>query len=160
MRWWRFMMPKTKQRNNKIKRTDKMTRIKNYILFLMSLPLICLGLTFLAIISPTPVPTATPQPAPPTVPPAPTPLKHRKFMAQIKCERFIKNRLVSPSSAKFSNTKSYKVNDKPMNYHVVTGIVESQNRLGVLLRSEYRCDAHYLPDNPSLWILDYLDITD
>lgn len=79
-------------------------------------------------------------------------------MAQIKCERFIKNRLVSPSSAEFSNAKSYKVNDEPMNYHVVTGVVESQNRLGVLLRSEYRCDAHYLPDDPMLWVLDYLDI--
>jgi hypothetical protein len=81
-------------------------------------------------------------------------------MAQIKCERFIKDRLVSPSSAKFSNEKTYKVNGKPPNYHAVTGIIESLNRLGVPLRSQYRCDLHYLPDNPGVWILDYLDIED
>jgi hypothetical protein len=32
--------------------------------------------------------------------------------------------------------------------------------MGVLLRSEYRCDVHYLPDDPNRWILDYLDIED
>lgn len=140
---------------------EKMSRTQKNLLFLMSLPLICMALTFLALISPEPAPPATPQPtAPPTVPPAPTPLKHRKFMAQIKCERFIKARLVSPSSAEFSYEETFSSNGKPLNYHAVTGIVESQNRMGVRLRSAYRCDVHYLPEDSSTWILDYLDIDD
>jgi hypothetical protein len=67
---------------------------------------------------------------------------------------------VSPSSAKFNNEEAYGVNGEPANYHAVTGVVESQNRMGVWLRSEYRCDVHYLPDDPTLWVLDYLDIGD
>lgn len=143
-----------------MKRTDKMKRTKNYILFLMSLPLICLVISFLDFIAPDPTPTATPHPAAATVQPVPTPLKHREFMAQIKCERFIKGVLVSPSSAKFSNTETYGRKDKPLNYHAVTGTVESQNRMGVWLRSRYRCDVHYLPNDSKLWVLDYLDIED
>jgi hypothetical protein len=139
---------------------EKMTRTQKNILFLLLLSLACLCLMFVVIVSPTPAPEATPHPAIPTVPPVPTPLKHREFMAQIKCERFIKDRLVSPSSAEFSNAETYKINDEPLNYHAVTGIVESQNRMGVWLRSGYRCDVHYLPGQPMTWVLDYLNIDD
>lgn len=139
----------------------KMTRNQKTILLLMSLAVLCLCSFFVALI-PSDISTAPAAPlsTAPAIPPAPTPLQHKKFMAQIKCERFIKNRLVSPSSAKFSNVKSYTVNGEPMNYHAVVGVVESQNRMGVLLRAKYRCDAHYLPDDPTLWVLDYLDIED
>jgi hypothetical protein len=56
------------------------------------------------------------------------------------------------------NTRSYTINGKPANYHAVTGVVEAQNSFGVLLRSTYRCDVHYIPERPLEWILDDLDI--
>ncbi|MHC4687255.1 MAG: hypothetical protein ACYTEW_23535 [Planctomycetota bacterium] len=150
------MMPKTK----------KMTPNQKIILILMSITALCLFALFVALI-PSVYPTApSPPPAAPTplpvnvVPPVPTPLKHRAGGAILQCRQFIRDRLVSPSSAKFSREKPYRVNDEPMNYHAVVGIVESQNRFGVLLRSEYRCDTHYLVDDPNEWVLDYLDIED
>jgi hypothetical protein len=96
----------------------------------------------------------------PPITPGPTPLKHRAAGAIVQCRQFIRDRLVSPSSAEFSYEEAYKVNGKPLNYHAVTGIVESQNRLGVRLRSSYRCDVHYLPNQPGVWVLDYLNIDD
>ncbi len=143
-----------------MKKTKKMTSGQKIILGLMFLVVVYLCAIFVALIPP----SASPSPTNPITHPTsainqtPTPLQHKKFMAQIKCERFIKDRLVSLSSAKFSNTKTYKANGQPANYHVVTGIIESQNRLSVLLRSEYRCDLHYLAADPSVWVLDYLDI--
>jgi len=143
-------------------KTKKLTSSQKIILIFMSLIALCLFAFFASLIPKTSPPNMPPTlaPIPSPGPVVPTPLQHKKFMAQIKCERFVKDRLVSPSSAKFSHEKTYKVNGEPMNYHAVTGIVESQNRLGVLLRSQYRCDLHYLPDNPGVWILDYLDIED
>jgi hypothetical protein len=40
----------------------------------------------------------------------------------------------------------------------VTGLVQSQNRLGVLLQANFRCDLHYIPDRPTEWVLDNLVI--
>jgi hypothetical protein len=143
-----------------------MNRNQKTILILMLSAVLCLCGVAVALIpaNPPKFPPAQPGPiASPTltiVPVGPTPLQHRAAGAILQCRYFIKDRLVSPSSAEFSHEEAYRVNDEPMNYHAVTGIVESQNRLGVLLRSEYRCDAHYLPDDPNKWILDYLDFED
>lgn len=126
----------------------------------MLLCALCLCALAIALAPIAPQANSTPSP-PPTLtiaPIGPTPLKHRAAGAIIQCRQFIKDRLVSPSSAEFSNEVAYRVNDEPMNYHAVVGVVESQNRLGVLLRSEYRCDVHYLPDDPGVWALDYLDV--
>ncbi|MHC4792128.1 MAG: hypothetical protein ACYS8Y_11980 [Planctomycetota bacterium] len=138
-----------------------MTRNQKVILILMSLALLCICTFILALIPVSPTASINPSQTPTlAINLTPTPLQHRKAGAIVQCRQFIKDRLVSPSSAKFSSEQSYKVNGKPPNYHAVTGIIESLNRLGVPLRSQYRCDLHYLPDNPGVWILDYLDIED
>jgi hypothetical protein len=141
----------------------KMTRIQKIILLLMTLTVLCLCVSIIALTpsSPPITPdTKGPSQVSPPAPPAPTPLQYRAAGAIAHCRQFIRDRLISPSSANFSREKSYKVNGEPLNHHAVVGIVESQNRLGVLLRSEYRCDTHYLPDDPGVWVLDYLDIQD
>jgi hypothetical protein len=139
----------------------KMTLVQKTILILMLSTALCLC----AIIALIPLDTPgflpiNPTPSLTIVPIGPTPLQHRAAGAIIQCRQFIRGRLVSPSSADFSYEEAYRVNDEPINYHAVTGIVESQNRLGVPLRSEYRCDLHYLANDPGIWILDYLDIED
>lgn len=143
-----------------------MSRSQKIILILMFLMTLCLCALLIIALASSPIPK-NPLPAPPTSPtaaptvlPIPTPLQHRAAGAMIQCRQFIKDRLVSPSSAEFSNEEAYKVNGEPLNYHAVTGIVESQNRLGVWLQSRYRCDVHYLPGQPMSWVLDYLDIED
>lgn len=142
----------------------KFTNTQKTILFLMLITSLCLCAIALALIpslpSSPPAASTPSQHTAPTAPPLPTPLQHRGVRAIYQCRQFIRDRLVSPSSAEFSYEEAYKVNGEPMNYHAVTGIVESQNRMGVLLRSEYRCDVHYLPDDPGLWVLDYLKIDD
>ena len=138
----------------------KMTRRQKTILIILSLPILCLCSIIMATIPPTESSQNSSLPPTLTINQTPTPLQHKKFMAQIKCQRFVKDRLVSPSSAKFSNEQSYKVNGEPLNYHAVTGVVESQNRMAVRLRSQYRCDTHYSVSDPGSWVLDYLDIED
>lgn len=145
---------------------NKMTPAQKIILILLSLTALCLCALAIALapIVPQDSPAAPPTnytPSPPTltvIPVAATPLQHRSAGAIIQCRQFVKDRLVSPSSAEFGYEEAYKVNGEPMNYHAVVGVVESQNQIGVWLRSEYRCDVHYLPDQPTLWVLDYLDI--
>jgi hypothetical protein len=102
------------------------------------------------------IPTLTP-PLPSPIP-QPTLLQHNRVMAQIKCERFIKAQLKAPSTAKFYATKTYARENKPRNYHAVTGIVEAQNSFGIPIRSNYRCDVHYIPERPLEWILDGLEM--
>jgi hypothetical protein len=144
----------------------KMTLTQKTILILMLSTALCLCAIALALAPSGPpgfppiAPAPTLSPVVTIAPVGPTPLKHRAAGAIVQCRQFVKDRLVSPSSANFSNEKAYKVNGEPPNYHAVTGIVESQNRMGVLLRSEYRCDAHYVPNDPGVWVLDYLNIED
>jgi hypothetical protein len=142
-----------------------MTRNQRIILFLMVIIVLCLCASVLSLIPSSLIPsspavTSPAQPATPTVPTGPTPPQHRAAGAIVQCRQFVRDRLVSPSSAKFSYEEAYKVNGEPLNYHAVTGIVESQNRMGVRLSSQYRCDTHYLPDQPGVWVLDYLKIED
>ena len=144
----------------------KMTPPQRTIIILMILVALCICAIVVIIIPAGSLP-AEPANVPPSpsptlaiIPTAPAALQHRSAGAIIQCRYFISDQLVSPSSAKFSREEAYKVKGEPANYHAVTGIVESQNRLGVMLRSEYRCDTHYLPDDPTLWVLDYLDIAD
>jgi hypothetical protein len=138
-----------------------MTPLQKTILLLMSLTALCLCAIAVAIAPP--ASNSSVPPIAPTltiVPVGPTPFQHQGGRAIYQCRQFIRDRLVSPSSAKFSYEEAYKVNGEPLNYHAVTGIVESQNRMGVWLQSNYRCDAHYLPESPGVWVLDYLDIQD
>lgn len=121
-----------------------------------SLFLICACLRIFLPASPTI--STLPTPTGPTPIPQPTPLQHRAAIARIRCEEFVKERLTVPLSADFSYQQAFSVKDKPLNYHVVTGIVDSQNLLGVVLRSNYRCKLHYIPENPSQWVLDNLEI--
>lgn len=93
-----------------------------------------------------------------TGPLTPTPPQFKEHMAQIKCERFVKERLKAPSTARFYNTKTYGREGRERNYHAVLGQVESQNALGVPLVSSYRCDVHYLPNSPGEWVLDKLEL--
>jgi hypothetical protein len=142
----------------------KMSQPQKTILILMGLLVLCLCALFFVI-----VPTigfsdisnlsvTTPIIPTPTKLIGPTPLQHKEISSGTQCRQYVRAELLVPSSAQFSNEKTYKVDGKPLNYHAVTGIVTAQNAFGVPLRSTYRCDVHYIPEDPSRWVLDSLTI--
>lgn len=90
-----------------------------------------------------------------TAPLPPTPLMRREIMAVVMCNQRIRRNLKVPASASFFEEKVIGITGKPANYHIVTGIVESQNAFGVYLRSNYRCDLHYIPADRDSWYIDY-----
>lgn len=134
-----------------------MTPLQKLVLFFMALTVLCLCAIGLALV---PAPPASPVPTSTDTPAGPTPLAHQGGRAIYQCRQYVRDRLVSPLSAKFSGEEAYKVNGEPLNYHAVIGTVTSQNRMGVWLEADYRCDVHYLPESPGAWELDYLDLRD
>ncbi|MFJ5059039.1 hypothetical protein ACIP96_06420 [Streptomyces nigra] len=84
--------------------------------------------------------------------------------AAVMCEDFVKQRLTSPGTAEFpgvtdSDYAQTKVlsDTKPWKYKV-TGVVDSQNRLGATVRSNYVCTVS--TKNDETWHLDDMQITD
>lgn len=134
---------------------------RNQVIILLSLCLILCSVcaTYFAIlptIDYSKFPTSVPQTA--TIPLPPTPLKQRTITAEVMCKQFVRDRLKAPSSARFSNEDVYGIEGKPANYHTVTGTVEAQNVWGVMIRNQFRCDLHYIPEDRDRWILDNLVI--
>jgi hypothetical protein len=69
------------------------------------------------------------------------------YSAQMSCEKFAKDRLLSPSSAKFSpdaETKAVSLSDERW---TITGYVDSQNVYGAMLRNRYTCTVKYLGED-------------
>lgn len=66
---------------------------------------------------------------------------HDPIEARVVCHDFVKDRLKSPGSAKFSDeteTGTYPT-------FTSTGVVDSQNSFGALIRNEYECTVTYQP---------------
>lgn len=56
--------------------------------------------------------------------------------AEVMCQDFVKDQLKAPGSAKFSEERA----DEPFDGEwKVTGVVDSENGFGALLRAEYTC---------------------
>jgi hypothetical protein len=80
--------------------------------------------------------------------------------AAVMCEEFVKERLKSPGSAKFSDvfdTKIKTLSDKKPWKYKVTGYVDSQNSFGASVRNNYVCTISTKDDKN--WTLDDLDMT-
>lgn len=63
-------------------------------------------------------------------------------LAIVSCERIVKDRLKSPSSAKFSNQSA----TGSGNTWVSRGIVESQNSFGAMIATKYTCTVTFRDD--------------
>lgn len=72
-----------------------------------------------------------------------------EFDARNACQWFIKDVLVSPGSADFIPSEDVKQNNTEW---VVQGQVDSQNKFGALIRSNYLCVLEYQKDTGN-WIL-------
>lgn len=83
--------------------------------------------------------------------------------AAIMCEDFVKQRLKSPSTARFPGvtdtdyaTTKVLSDTKPWKYQV-TGVVDSQNGFGATVRSTYVCTVS--TKDKDTWTLNDLDMT-
>lgn len=74
--------------------------------------------------------------------------------AEVMCEEFVKERLKSPASAEFSDTRSISTGT-PDEYEV-TGSVDSENGFGAMLRSSYECTIRDNGDDT--WTLIAIDL--
>lgn len=112
------------------------------------------------------VPTATPIPA------SPTPDIGNEAMAQVMCEKFVTNRLKSPSTADFggflsNRTKavfikaeaasSFEVDLSALHntgIWVANGSVDAQNSFGAIIRSKFTCVMDYERESGQWLLLD------
>ena len=85
---------------------------------------------------------------------ASTTLEDDKFSAICYSEIFVKRQLVSPSSADFPHSRESVVNVINRNTFEVVSYVDSQNRLGVMIRTNYICAVKKLSSGD--WHLEYL----
>lgn len=66
-------------------------------------------------------------------------LREAPVLAEIACERAIKNQLKSPSSAKFEGTSASRVGTT--NNFAVAGNVDADNSFGASIRNTFICDV-------------------
>ncbi|TCB97720.1 hypothetical protein E0H26_11750 [Micromonospora zingiberis] len=74
--------------------------------------------------------------------------------AEVMCEEFIERRLKAPKTAEYSGTQTAKNGAE----YTVSGAVDSENALGVALRSEYTCVVR--SDGDDKWTLVDLKLGD
>lgn len=134
---------------------NRKTATMMLILSTIGLGVICIGglaTMFFGSKSPSSVePTAL---VSPTIPPTETPnIYGEESKAVIRCQRFIRDKLLSPDSANFHwEVQAWRIEGKP-GYWSILGQVDGVNAFNVKLTNTYACDLHYNPDNDA-YIVD------
>lgn len=70
-------------------------------------------------------------------------LRHDGEWAAIMCQRFVRNRLKAPSTAKFQPSRSAASKKTGEARYTVTSYVDAQNSFGAMMRNTYTCDIEY-----------------
>lgn len=113
--------------------------MKALVVLLVFLVLVCVVL-YLVLYA---IPGHTPSP------------RHSAGGARLACQGFVKRELVAPATARFSDEDAGLHLGRESAYEVL-GNVDSQNRLGALLRQRYLCIVEYRAASDS-WYLESLD---
>jgi len=82
-------------------------------------------------------------------------------LAYIMCQDFIEDRLTAPKSAEWPSHTEISItrfSDREDEAYRVTGYLDSQNRMGAMIRIYYVCDIAYLGDDQ--WRLEKLDVVE
>jgi hypothetical protein len=70
----------------------------------------------------------------------------------VACEDFVTRQLVAPATAKFPTANHIAISqldpDKPE--WLIVGYVDSENKMGAMLRTDYSCTVRWAPDD-ELW---------
>ena len=73
------------------------------------------------------------------------------------CQRFVEQRLVSPGTAEFERASQVRISSQPGNRWIARSYVDSQNRMGATIRSNWTCDIR---SDGGQWHLNDLQITE
>lgn len=65
-----------------------------------------------------------------------------EYLAKTVCQGFVKKQLKSPTSARFSEESATKASGR----WTVSGVVDSQNSFGAMVRNQYTCTTTYQKD--------------
>lgn len=86
------------------------------------------------------LPAPTDTPLPPTKTAAPTPEDDRHIEASLICEKFVKDRLKSPSTAEFASLIWDGITvEKEGDVYSMRSWVDSQNGFGAMIRTQFLC---------------------
>lgn len=88
--------------------------------------------------------------------PAEPPVRHSDYMAHSMCERFVRRRLDTPSTAKFAPPRESTITHEGGGTYVVRSHLDAQNLFGAMVRSRFVCTTTY-QDSARTWHLDGLD---
>lgn len=80
-----------------------------------------------------------------------------KYDAEVFAEDFVKEKLKSPSSAKFSSTSEKDIKEIEDNVWEVSGSVEAENSFGANIKNNFIVEMEYDPDHES-WMLNNISI--
>lgn len=95
-------------------------------------------------------------PPEPVESPGPPPARHSNYMAHSMCERWVRRRLDTPSTAKFARPRDSTITHEGGGTYVVRSYLDAQNLFGAMVRSQFVCTTSYQEDTDS-WRLDALD---
>ena len=81
--------------------------------------------------------------------------QHDRFNAQVDCEGFVKQRLLTPLTAIFPSIRKIVVSGNGAGPWMVSGYVDTQNIFGSMVRIRYICTVYY--EGPVVY-LESLDL--
>ena len=83
-----------------------------------------------------------------------------KYGAYVVCQKFVKERLVAPATAKFPAAGDMDIGevDPAAKAWQVVGYVDSENKLGAMLRLDFVCEVTYQGNDK--WNLQRLDLNE
>lgn len=82
--------------------------------------------------------------------------EHDPIAAFVMSEGFVKDRLKSPSSAKFQPYSASNVRDLGNGVYEVTGYVDAQNSFGAMIRNRYYCKLRYAGGDR--WVAESVEV--
>lgn len=82
-----------------------------------------------------------------------------QYGALVMCEKVVKDQLVAPRSARFPSADQVAISqfDSDVPTWTVVGFVDSQNKMGAMLRTDYLCEITYIGDER--WHVEKLELT-
>jgi hypothetical protein len=80
------------------------------------------------------------------------------MMAYIQAEKWVKDRLVSPSTAKFPSIKTEHVTRYAGNKYRINSYVDSQNKMGATIRTRWMAEVENYEED--MWRLLSIEIFD
>lgn len=84
-------------------------------------------------------------------------INKEKNDAAFHAQRFVKNKLKAPSTAKFPATQLAQVSRTNQGTYIVTSYVDSQNGFGAMIRTDYVAEIKYLPSEQVQLVNIYFD---